>query len=188
MSFRQVPNLICLARLALVVPIAWTLLHHEPKLTLALFIAAALSDGADGFLAKRFGWQTQLGAILDPIADKALLVTLFVTLALLNLVPMWLVLVAVGRDIVIVSGAIAYRVRFGALTVSPSIASKLNTGSQLALVLVVITRAAFAWPPPWVAVALGGLTFVMIMVSGLDYVLTYSARAFAAARAQRAAG
>ena len=85
---RQLPNAICLVRLALIVPIAWTLIHDDPASTLWLFGAAAVSDGADGFLAKRFGWQSDLGAFLDPLADKLLLVTVFVTLAWLDLMPL----------------------------------------------------------------------------------------------------
>ncbi|MBS0614538.1 MAG: CDP-alcohol phosphatidyltransferase family protein, partial [Proteobacteria bacterium] len=167
---RQIPNAICLARLALVVPIAWTLIHDDPAATLWLFGAAAVSDGADGFLAKRFGWQSDLGAFLDPLADKVLLVTVFVTLAWLDLVPMWLVLLAVGRDLVIVSGALAYRVVVGPVKIDPKISSKINTASQLGFVLIVICRQAFSLPPLWVATAAGAAMMVMTVVSGLDYV------------------
>ncbi len=85
-------------RILLAIPIAMTLVHHQYVATLALFGAAAVSDAADGFLAKRFGWQTRLGAVLDPAADKLLLATVFVTLAALRLVPLWLMAAAVARD------------------------------------------------------------------------------------------
>ena len=174
---RQIPNAICLARLALVVPIAWTLLHDDPAATLWLFAAAAVSDGADGFLAKRFGWQTDLGAFLDPLADKVLLVTVFVTLALLDLVPLWLVLLAVLRDLVIVSGALAYRLVVGPVKIVPRLSSKINTACQLGFVLVIICREAFSVPPRWAAMACGAAMLVMTVVSGFDYVKTYSLRA-----------
>ena len=151
MSLRQIPNAICLARLALVVPIAWTLVHDDPALTLWLFGAAAVSDGADGFLAKRFGWQTDLGAFLDPLADKVLLMTTFVTLGWLALVPMWMVLLTVSRDCVIVAGALAYRLLLGPMKIAPTISSKLNTTCQLIFVLIVICRQAFSLPVAWVA-------------------------------------
>ena len=109
---RQIPNVVSSIRILLAIPIAVTLVHHQYVATLALFGAAAVSDAADGFLAKRFGWQTRLGAVLDPAADKLLLATVFVTLAALRLVPLWLMAAAVARDIIIVLGAIAYRVYY----------------------------------------------------------------------------
>jgi cardiolipin synthase len=183
---RQLPNAICLARLALVIPIAWTLLHDDPASTLWLFGAAAVSDGADGFLAKRFGWQSDLGAFLDPLADKVLLVTVFVTLAWMDLVPLWLVLLAVGRDVVIVAGALAYKLVMGSVQIEPRMSSKINTAAQLGFVLVVICRQAFSLPPLWMATALGAAMTVMTVISGIDYVMTYGSRARAAVRARRA--
>jgi cardiolipin synthase len=177
MSLRQIPNAICLARLALVVPIAWTLVHDDPAATLWLFGAAAVSDGADGFLAKRFGWQTDLGAFLDPLADKVLLTTTFITLGWLDLVPMWLVMLTVGRDLVIVSGALAYRITLGPVAIAPKISSKINTVCQLGFVLIVICRQAFSLPAAWAATAAGAAVLVTTAVSGVDYVLTYSIRA-----------
>ena len=186
MLLRQLPNAICLARLALVVPIAWTLVHDDPAATLWLFGAAAISDGADGFLAKRFGWQTDLGAFLDPLADKVLLVTVFVTLSWLDLVPMWLVLLTVGRDVVIVAGACAYRLALGSMKIVPKISSKINTACQLGFVLVVICRQAFSQPAAWVATMLGAAVLVMTVISGLDYIISYSLRARAALRGSAA--
>ena len=81
---RHIPNIISVIRILLVVPIAIALAHHQLALSILLFAIAAVSDAADGFLAKRFGWQSELGAVLDPIADKALLVTVFVTLSLMS--------------------------------------------------------------------------------------------------------
>jgi cardiolipin synthase (CMP-forming) len=156
-----------------VIPIAFALLRGDLVTTMGLFFAAAASDAADGFLAKRFGWQTTLGGILDPAADKLLLATVFIVLAVLRLVPPWLMAAAVARDLVIVLGAIAYRLCIGPLTARPSLVSKLNTLCQAIYIMSVIGRAQFALPPAWVVLALGALTFVTIVVSGIDYVLTY---------------
>src|SRR3984957_16939384 len=134
-SLRQLPNLITSIRILLVVPIAVALLNHRLPATIALFAAAALSDAADGFLAKRFGWQSELGAVLDPAADKLLLATVFITLAYLRLIPLWLMAVAVARDAIIVLGALLYRLCFGPLNVRPSIVSKFNTLCQTAFIL-----------------------------------------------------
>jgi cardiolipin synthase len=156
-----------------VIPIAFALLRGDLVTTMGLFFAAAASDAADGFLAKRFGWQTTLGGILDPAADKLLLATVFIVLAVLRLVPPWLMAAAVARDLVIVLGAIAYRLCIGPLTARPSLVSKLNTLCQAIYIMSVIGREQFALPPAWVVLALGALTFVTIVVSGIDYVLTY---------------
>jgi cardiolipin synthase len=156
-----------------VIPIALTLYRGNLVATLGLFFVAAVSDAADGFLAKRFAWQTTLGGILDPAADKLLLATVFIVLAVLHLVPAWLMAAAVVRDVIIVLGAIAYRVRFGPLAARPSVISKVNTLCQAAYILAVIGREQFAVPPAWVVVALGALTFVTIVISGMDYVLRY---------------
>ena len=170
---RQIPNLISSLRILLVIPIALALLRGELITTLSLFFAAALSDAADGFLAKRFGWRTTLGGILDPAADKLLLATVFIVLALLHWVPGWLMAAAVARDVVIVLGAIAYRLCFGSITARPSVVSKLNTLFQALYILSVIGREQFFVPPAWLVLALGAITFVTTVISGMDYVLRY---------------
>ena len=167
------------------IPIALALLRGDLVTTLGLFFAAAASDAADGFLAKRFGWQTTLGGILDPAADKLLLATVFIVLAVLRLVPAWLMAAAVARDGVIVLGAIAYRLCVGPLTARPSLISKVNTLCQAVYILSVIGRAQFAVSPAWLVLALGALTFVTIVISGVDYVLRYGEAAIQEANARR---
>ena len=170
----------------LVIPIALALLHHQFATTLGLFCVAAASDAADGFLAKRFGWQTGVGAVLDPAADKLLLATVFVVLAVLRLVPLWLMAAAVARDIIIVAGAIAYRVCIGPVEARPSFVSKLNTLCQASFVFAVIGREQFLAPAAWVVVLLGALTFATVVISGIDYVLRYGRGAWEEAKARRA--
>jgi cardiolipin synthase (CMP-forming) len=186
-SPRHIPNLISSIRILLVAPIAVALAHHRLETTIVLFGAAALSDVADGFLAKRFGWQSELGAVLDPAADKLLLVTVFITLAYLKLVPLWLMAVAVARDTIIVLGALLYRFWFGPLNVRPSIVSKFNTLCQTAFILAVVGREEFALPSAWVVQVLGALVFGTVVVSGIDYVLIYGRRASGLARPRAAA-
>jgi cardiolipin synthase len=183
---RQIPNVITSLRILLVIPIALALLRGNLITTLALFFAAAVSDAADGFLAKRFGWRTTLGGILDPAADKLLLAAVFIVLAVLHWVPGWLMAAAVARDVVIVLGAIAYRLCFGPITARPSVVSKLNTLFQAFYILSVIGREQFRVPPAWMVLALGALTFVTIVISGMDYVLRYGQAALHEARARSA--
>jgi cardiolipin synthase len=179
---RQLPNFITASRIVLVIPIAVSLLRHQLALTIGLFGVAALSDAADGFLAKRYGWQSDLGAVLDPVADKLLMVTAFITLAYLQLVPVWLMAAAVARDVIIMSGALLYRVFLGPLSVRPSVVSKLNTLCQAAFILAVVGREQFSVPSAWIVMVLGALVFATVVVSGIDYVLIYGRRALSLAR------
>jgi len=116
----HLPNLICLVRLALIWPILTTLHAGEYRMALALFVAAAASDGLDGYLAKRFDWTSELGKFLDPLADKLLLVTVYVEAAWLELVPWWLTAAVVARDVLIGLGALIYRLWFGPLHGRPT--------------------------------------------------------------------
>lgn len=184
MTLRWLPNAICIARMFLVPPIAFVLVQGRFELTLLLFAIAAASDVADGWLAKTFGWTSDLGKALDPVADKLLLVTVFLTLAVLGLVPAWLAGAAVLRDVVIAGGATAYHRLFGRLDGGPSLVSKANTGLQVAFVVVVIANAAWHAVPDALVTALGATTFVTTIVSGLDYVIRYSRIAFANARSR----
>jgi cardiolipin synthase len=177
---RHIPNIISVIRILLVVPIAIALAHQLLTLSIILFAVAAGSDAVDGYLARRFGWQSELGGVLDPIADKLLLAAAFVTLSFLKLVPPWLMVAAVARDVIIVSGAAAYRVVIGPLTAHPSMISKANTLCQAAYILAVVSRAKFAVPPDWLVTWLGALVFATVVVSGIDYVLVYGRRAAAA--------
>jgi cardiolipin synthase (CMP-forming) len=177
---RHIPNFISAVRILLVVPIALALAQQRLALSILLFALAGASDAADGFLARRFGWQSELGAVLDPIADKLLLATAFVTLSYLKLVPLWLMAAAVARDVIIVSGAVAYHMVIGPLTAHSSFISKVNTVCQAAFILAVVSRAKFSMPPEWGVTWLGALTFATVVVSGIDYVLVYGKRAVAA--------
>ena len=186
-SARHIPNVISSIRILLVAPIAVALMHHQLVTTMALFGVAALSDAADGYLAKRNGWQSELGAVLDPLADKLLLVTVFITLAYMKLVPLWLMVAAVARDAIIVSGALLYRICFGALSVRPSVVSKFNTLCQAAYIMAVVGKEELSIPPAWAVTVLGAMVFVTVMVSGMDYVMIYGRRAMSLAKPRAAA-
>jgi len=187
MKFATVPNLICLLRMALTVPIVVLLAEGRYGQTLVLFAIAAASDILDGFLAKTFGWTSELGKLLDPLADKLLLVSVFITLAVIGLVPAWLASIAVLRDVVIGVGAAVYKWLFGPLEGRPTVPSKINTLVQLLFVIAVVWRAAFHDLPGWLIVGVGALVLVTTVVSGVDYVLTYVRKAVAVSRGRRSA-
>lgn len=175
---RHLPNLICLARIALVWPIVASLHAQDYSLAVILFGIAAVSDGLDGFLAKRFGWTSEVGKFLDPLADKLLLVTVFVSATWLGLVPWWLAAAAVARDVMIGLGALIFRLWFGPLQGRPTIISKINTLLQLAYLLGVMTLAAFGFPPAGFLAALAVATLITTALSGADYLFAFTRRAW----------
>jgi cardiolipin synthase len=176
---RHLPNLISLFRLALIWPVAVGLRTGDYRLALLCFVAAGLSDGLDGFLAKRFHWTSELGKVLDPAADKLLLMTVFVECAWLGLTPWWLTAAAVARDLMIGMGAVVFRLWFGPLHGRPTLISKTNTGAQLLYLTSVMVNAPTGLPPRSLMDVLAVLAFVTTVLSGADYVITFTRRALA---------
>lgn len=142
-QLRHLPNLITCIRFILIGPILGSLLTKSYPLTFYLFVIAGLSDGLDGLLARFFGWTTPLGALLDPLADKLLLMGSFIVLTYLKQIPLWLTVMVIGRDIWIMGGALFYRYWVGPLDYKPIWISKLNTFLQLVLVSLLIIKLAF---------------------------------------------
>ena len=177
MSLSWLPNAISILRIALVPPILILILRGEYGWALALFWIAGFSDGLDGYLAVRFDWTTRLGGLLDPAADKFLITGLFVTLAVTGDIPVWLAAVVILRDVVIVLGALAYNYLVKPVPGEPTRISKLNTALQMIFVLFVLSRAGFDWPDAIAITVLGAAVLVTVVISGFDYVLSWSARA-----------
>jgi cardiolipin synthase len=180
---RHLPNLICLLRIVLVWPIMVSIAHAEYPQTLVLFFIAAMSDGLDGFLAKRFNWTSELGKLLDPLADKLLLVGVFLVATWYGLIPRWLTIAAVGRDVAILLGSLAFHIGWGPLKARPMISSKINTLLQLLYVLAVVAHAGYGLPPASVLDALAWLTLVTVLISGFSYSREFTRRALLVARA-----
>ena len=174
---RHLPNIICLGRIALIWPIVVGLQDGHYGRTLLLFGLAAASDGLDGWLAKRFGWTTRLGKFLDPLADKLLLVSVFLVLTWLGQVPRYLAVAAVGRDVMIGLGALVYRAAWGPLHGRPILSSKINTVLQIVYILLVVIHAAWAEPPPAVLQALAVLTMLTVLYSGVAYLRRFTQQA-----------
>ena len=133
----------------------------------------------DGYLAKRFNWHTRFGALIDPVADKLLVAGAFITLAYTQHIPIWLAAVVIFRDVVIVTGATAYNFIVKPVPGEPTRISKLNTALQLLFLLFVLTRESFVWPDPISITILGAAILVTVVISGVDYVWSWSRRAFA---------
>ena len=177
MTLKWLPNAISFLRIALVVPILLFVLDGSFGWALLLFFIAGFSDGVDGYLAKRFNWHTRLGGLLDPVADKLLVNGLFITLACVQLVPVWLASIVILRDVVIIGGATAYNFLVRPLEGEPTKISKLNTVFELLFLLFVLSRAAFSWPDKITLTVLGSAILITVVISGVDYVWSWSKRA-----------
>jgi len=174
---RDIPNLITGLRILLVVPVLGLLLQEHYALGLLLFFVAGLSDGVDGYLAKRFGWTSRLGSLLDPIADKLLLMGTVLALGWQGHLPAWLVLLVVLRDVVILGGALVYHYWVEPLQARPSRISKLNTLNQLALVLAIICDLGIRPLPDALLTILLYATALTTLWSGVGYSWQWGAQA-----------
>jgi len=181
MKLRDIPNLICLLRIILVFPVVALILDGDYVFALILFVIAGLSDGLDGFLAKHFNWQSRLGSILDPIADKLLLVSTYISMSYVELIPVWIVVAAFLRDLIIVSGVFAYHKFIGAFEMAPSFISKLNTVMQILLIAGVLSQQLTHIPADIITLLVFA-TFVTIVLSGMDYIIVWGRRAILVSR------
>ena len=139
---RNIPNLISVLRLLLVPVTVWLIISGAYGWAFITFMTAGISDGIDGYLARRFDWRTRLGAYLDPLADKALLVSVFVTLGFLKLIPAWLAIAVVSRDALIVGAVLLSRLMDHPVHVRPLMVSKVNTVVQILFIVAVLGVAA----------------------------------------------
>jgi len=171
MSLSWLPNAISLSRIVLVMPILWLMVADEFVWAFVLIVIASLSDGIDGYLAKRFNWSTRLGAQLDPAGDKILVAGTFLALAYLQHIPVWLALFVVIRDLIIIIGAYIVNFYFKRLEGEPSRIGKLNTLLQLEFLAFVLCRAAFGWPDQIGITVLGAAIVVSGVISMIDYMM-----------------
>jgi len=138
----NVPNLITLVRLALVPAMAWCVVSGRYAAAATVFLIAALSDLADGYIARKYRMVSRLGALLDPVADKLNMFVATIVLASKDLVPLWLAVAIIARDVAIVLGVLAYRIRGKSLEMKPSRISKINTFLEFAVLALVFASAA----------------------------------------------
>lgn len=178
---RQLPNAITVVRVVLVAPCGWLLWQDAILEALTLIAIAGASDAIDGILARRFDWRTRFGAFADPAADKLLVVVVFAVLAVKGHVPLWLVAIVVGRDVVIISGAFAFRQLIGHMEMAPTLLSKMNTAAQIVLLVLVLVALTNIAPLAAVAAATLPAAFYVVaasgVVSGIHYVVAWSHRA-----------
>jgi cardiolipin synthase (CMP-forming) len=162
-------NIITFGRLCAVPLAFWLVLAHRIGDAFLLFVAAGLSDALDGWLARRYGGNA-VGALMDPVADKALLVTMYITLASVGLLPDWLAILVVFRDVVIVGGVVVLTVIGHAVTIRPLYVSKLNTVLQIVLIATSLLQGGFGLGVPGLSIVLTWCVVASTVASGAAYV------------------
>jgi len=162
----SIPNLITLARILSVPIVVWAITSGEMMIAFILFVLAGVSDAVDGYLAKRFNMASEMGAYLDPLADKALIVSIYVSLGIAGAIPRWLVIFVVARDIMIIGAVILTWLIGRPMAVKPLLVSKLNTVAQIVFACLVLGSLAFAFNPgpllPLLMYTVAVLTFLSI--------------------------
>ncbi len=178
LSARDLPNVLTVLRIFLVAPLVYLLLTRRYPAALILAVIAGLSDWLDGALARHFNWQSRFGGMLDPLADKLLMVAAYATLTWLGELPVWLFMLALVRDLAIVIGGLVYHYRFEPLQPEPTRLSKFNTVCQIALMWAVLIRLAGIGLPQTVVQLLIWLVALSIVATLFQYVLLWGRRAW----------
>lgn len=169
-QFSQIPNILTGLRFILTIPIVFTLINQEYFTTIILFFIAGSTDALDGFIAKKFNFQSRIGSILDPAADKFLLTIVFLTMYLTNILPLWLFALIFLRDIMIVTGAIGFFIGSDEKQqLEPSNISKINTFLQIFLVLYIVFSQIYPFMQNWL-MELFIITATTTVLSGMDYI------------------
>lgn len=188
MNLSFIPNLLTAARMVVVPPIVWLLLVGQFQWALALAVFAGVSDLLDGWLARRFAWQSRWGGIFDPLADKLLMMAGYLTLGWLGELPWWLIGLVISRDLIIVVGGYIYYTRFERFNAEPTQLSRFNTFCQVFLMWFVLVRLAGFPLPREAQIGLVWLVGVMALVTLVQYVWIWAGRAVEVSRSRRESG
>ncbi|TXF11726.1 CDP-alcohol phosphatidyltransferase family protein [Pelomicrobium methylotrophicum] len=173
----NVANAITLLRLCLVPALAYFLVQESYALAFWAFVIAAASDALDGYVARRFNQRTSIGAVLDPMADKLLILTTVLGLAWLKVLPLWLAALMLGRDFVIVVGAVSYRLAIGPYYMQPTVLGKVCTFFQFALLVTLLADAAHYVDAAPLRFSLSTLVALFTVLSGAHYVWLWGHKA-----------
>lgn len=168
-----IPNIITLLRFLLVPAVVFALLTGEFGWAFAGFLAAGISDGVDGFIARQFDQRSELGAYLDPMADKLLLVSVFVVLGYMAELPLWLVIAVVSRDALIIGGVLLANLMGNPVAMKPLFVSKANTLAQILLALTVLAELAFAYRSGGLRLSLIAAGGLLTVASGAAYLVSW---------------
>jgi len=168
---KYLPNTITICRIVALIPLVWLMWHKDYKMALVVAFFAGLSDGLDGYLAKKYNWQGWLGGILDPLADKLMMFSCYTVFVIQDVIPWWLYLLIVSRDVVIIAGASYYHFRIGKIKKAmPTLVSKLNTVLQILLILVLLLSYSEIYDLLAASQVLMYAVGFLTLISGLHYV------------------
>ena len=182
---RQIPNILTVLRIILSLPFAWCVYKGFYFNALIIFFIAGLSDGIDGFLARQFDWKSRFGAIADPLADKLLLITAYIMLVWTGYLPVWLLILILGRDLFIVVGALFYHYLVSYYEIKPSIFGKACTLIQIVYVLAIMISLS-GWPMPLLVIHYGlYLVALITLISGIHYSISWGRKAYLFKKTQR---
>ncbi len=173
----NIPNMLTLARIIITPFIVYAIIEHQPALALILMGIAGITDMLDGAIARYFNQRSTVGAYMDPLADKLMLISTIVTLYFIGQLPLFLFLAVVFRDMIIMVGALAYEMVTHKLEMQPSISSKITTFLQIMLVLTVLSELAWQWPGDLVLQSVIWLTFALTCISGIQYMIVWMGKA-----------
>jgi len=172
----NVPNMLTLTRIIMTPVIVYMVLIGEAWLALSLMVIAGITDMLDGAIARYFNLRTTVGGYLDPIADKIMLISLFVTLFIVNQVPLFVFLAVIFRDLIIVLGAAIYEIVTHRLTMEPSLVSKATTFMQIIYVALLLLNMAVSIPNSLLQVSMWS-AFILTCISGLHYLISWTDKA-----------
>lgn len=181
---KALPNVLTLLRMGAALPLFWCIVSGHEQAAFWVALGAGASDGVDGWLAKRFGWTSRLGAILDPLADKVLLLAALVGLTQHGSLPMWLLSVALARDLCLVMGGMVYHWRYEKLTPQPSVPGKLTTLALVLLIVLTLASEAFGLGLDGTIEVLVWLSAALLGLSWIHYWLVWSPRSRAIAQSK----
>lgn len=178
MNFNQIPNIITLLRVILIWPFISYLLSNNYLLAFSIFLIAGLSDGVDGYLARRFNWTSRLGSFIDVLADKLLLISSFLVLGFLGVLPLILMSIIIARDIFTVVGVAIYYCLFGKLNLKPSLIGKTNIACQILLIFLLLFETAFFKLPYLILTSMIYIMIVVSFASLLEYIWIWSKKTY----------
>ncbi|MEO7970000.1 MAG: CDP-alcohol phosphatidyltransferase family protein [bacterium] len=175
-----VPNMLTVFRMVLIPVFVTMLFYQRFTVALAVFVCAGLTDGLDGLLARRFDQRSQLGTVLDPIADKLMMVTAFIVLSMRGIfpapvpshlpVPFWVTITVISRDVFIIVGAAAINIMTGFRGFRPSWLGKVNTTVQIGAIAAIMFAASFPYYTGYYLPTIYATVFIFAVLSGLHYV------------------
>lgn len=170
----NIPNLLTLLRILLVPVVVWAIAQGQMSIALAAFVIAGVTDAVDGYIAKHFDQQTELGAYLDPLADKTLIVSIYVSLAIFGFIPPWVAILVVSRDIMIVGAVVLSTLMERPLTIQPLLVSKANTVAQIVFAALVLAAKGLKLDLDWAIFIAMWSVAVLTLASAAAYMVGWA--------------